>query len=122
MEEYKEIKELLKPRLDIQASDELRLKVIRAMERKNRKQVVCKCVFGGISLSAVAAVLLLVLVPSGMSAKEILAEAINAFGGTEDIEMTVEVRTRPVENFRYIDINEDFVTHQIYISESDSLL
>lgn len=122
MDDYKEIKELLKPRRDIKASDELRLKVIRAVERKNRKQAVRKWVFGGISLSAVAAVLLLVFVPSGMSAKEILAEAINALGGTEDIEMTVEVRTRPVENFRYIDIDEDFVTHHIYISESDSLL
>lgn len=122
MDDYKEIKELLKPCRDIQASDELRLKVIRAVERKNRKQVVRKCVFGGISLSVVAAVLLLVLVPSGMSAKEFLAEAVNALGGTEDIEMTVEVRTRPVENFRYIDINEDFVTHHIYISKSDSLM
>lgn len=122
MDDYNEIKELLKPRRDIKASDELRLKVIRAMERKNRKQVVRKCVFGGISLSAVAAVLLLVLVSSGMSAKEFLAEAVNAFGDTEEIEMTVEVRTRPLENFRYIDINEDFVTHHIYISESDSLM
>ena len=121
MDDYKEIRELLKPRRDIQASDELRLKIIRAVEGKSRKQVVRKWVFGGISLSAVAAVLLLVLVPSGMSAKEFLAEAVNALGGTEDIEMTVVVRTRPVENFRYIDIDEDFVTHHIYISDSDSL-
>ncbi len=122
MDDYKEIKELLKPHRDIKASEELRLKVIRAVERKNRKQVVRKWIFGGISLSAVAAVLLLVLVPSGMSAKEILTDAINALGGTGDIEMTVEVRTRPVENFRYISINEDFVTHRIYIADSDSLM
>ncbi len=122
MDDYKEIKELLKPRRDIKASDELRLKVIRAVEQKNKKRMVRNWVFGGISLSAVAAVLLLVLVPSGMSAKEILAEAINALGGTDDIEMTVEVRTLPVENFRYIDVNEDFVTHHIYIADSDSLL
>ena len=122
MDDYKEIKELLKPCRDIKASDELRLKVIRAVERKNKKCVVRNWVFGGISISAVAAVLLLMFVPSGMSAKEILAEAINALGGTEDIEMTAEVRTRPVENFRYIDVNEDFVTHHIYIADSDSLL
>ena len=121
MDDYKEIKELLKPRREIKASDELRLKVIRAVKRKNRKRVVRNWVFGGISLSAVAAVLLLVFVPSGMSAKEILAEAINALGGTEDIEMIAEVRTRPVENFGYIDVNEDFVTHHIYIADSDSL-
>lgn len=122
MDDYKEIKELLKPRRDIQASDELRLRVIRAVERKNRKRIVRKWVFGGIGLSAVASVLLLVLVPSGMSAKEFLAEAVNALGGTEDIEMTVEVRTRTVENFRYIDINENFVKHNIYITDADSLL
>lgn len=122
MDNYKEIKELLKPRRDIKASDELRLNVIRAVERKNRKRVVRNWVFGGISLSAVAAILLIVFVPSGISAKEILTEAINALGGTEDIEMIAEVRTRPIENFRYIDINEDFVTHHIYIADSDSLL
>lgn len=122
MDDYKEIKELLKPRRDIQASDELRLKVIRAVGRKNKRQTVRKWLLGGVSLSAAAAVLLLVLVPSGMSAKELLAEAIHALGDPEDIAMTVEVRTRPVENFRYIDINENFVTHQIYIADTDSLL
>lgn len=121
MDDYKEITELLKPRREIKASNELRLKVIRAVKRKNRKRVVRNWVFGGISLSAVAAVLLLVFVPSGMSAKEILAEAINALGGTEDIEMIAEVRTRPVENFKYIDVTENFVTHHIYIADSDSL-
>ena len=111
MDDYKEIKELLKPRRDIKASEELRLKVNRALEQKDRKHVIRQWVFGGIGLSAVAAVLMFVLIPSGMSAKEILAEAIKALESTEYIEMTVEIRTRPVENFRYIDINEDFVVH-----------
>lgn len=121
MDNYKEIEELLKPRRDIKASDELRLKVIRAVDRSDRRREVRKWIFGGISLSAVAAVLILLLIPSGLSAKEILAEAINALGA-EDIEMVVEVRTRPVENFGYIDVKEDFVTHHIFISSSDSLL
>lgn len=121
MDNYKEIEELLKPRRDIKASDELRLKVIRAVDRSKRRKEVRKWIFGGISLSAVAAVLILLLIPFGLSAKEILAEAINALGA-EDIEMVVEVRTRPVENFGYIDVKEDFVTHHIFISSSDSLL
>lgn len=121
MEDYKDIKELLKPRRNIKASDELRLKVIRAVDRSDRRKEVRKWIFGGISLSAVAAVLILLLIPSGLSAKEILAEAINALGA-EYIEMVVEVRTRPVENFGYIDVKEDFVTHHIFISSSDSLL
>lgn len=122
MEDYKEIKEILKPRRDIKASEELRNKVDSALERKGRKQAIREWTFGGIGLSAVAAILIFVLIPSGMSATEVLAEAIKALGETEYIEMTVDIRTRPVENFGYIGINEDFVAHNIYIADSDSLL
>ena len=122
MEDYKEIKEMLKPRRDIKASEELRNKVDSALERKGRKQAIREWTFGGIGLSAVAAILIFVLIPSGMSATEVLAEAIKALGETEYIEMTVDIRTRPVENFGYIGINEDFVVHNIYIADSDSLL
>ncbi len=122
MEDYKEIKEILKPRRDIKASEELRNKVNSALERRGRKQAIREWTFGGIGLSAVAAILIFVLIPSGMSATEVLAEAIKALGETEYIEMTVDIRTRPVENFGYIGINEDFVAHNIYIADSDSLL
>ena len=42
MDNYKEIEELLKPRRDIKASDELRLKVIRAVDRSDRRKEVRK--------------------------------------------------------------------------------
>lgn len=122
MDDYKDIKELLRPRRDIKASEGLRRRVHSALDREQRVRMTRKWLFGGISLSAVAAVLLLVLIPSGLSAKEILTEAINALARVESIEMVVEVRTRPVENFRYIDLNEGFVTHHINIVQSDSLL
>lgn len=122
MDDYKEIKELLRPRRDIKASDELRHKVRRALDRDDRNRILKKWLFGGISLSAVAAVMLLVFIPSGMSAKEIISQAIEAMCNAENIEMVVDVRTRPVENFRYIDIDEDFVTHHINIMNTDSLL
>lgn len=122
MEDYKEIRELLKPRRDIKASDELRRKVRMAIDKKRKTRMLKSWVFGGISLSAVAAVLLLVLIPSGMSAKEILSQAIEAMRNCENIEMVVDVRTRPVENFRHIDLNDEFVTHHIDIAVSDSLL
>ncbi|MDE6770639.1 MAG: hypothetical protein K2J78_13025, partial [Muribaculaceae bacterium] len=96
MDDYREIKELLKPRRDIKASDELRLKVRHTLLRETKKQAVRKWLFRGISLSAVAAVLLIVLLPSGISAKEALADAIKAFSKAENIEMTVDIRTRPV--------------------------
>ena len=122
MEDYKEIRELLKPRRDIKASDELRRKVRMALDKKRKNRILKSWVFGGISLSAVAAVLLLVLIPSGMSAKEILSQAIEAMRNYESIEMVVDVRTRPVENFRYIGLDDEFVTHHIDIVASDSLL
>lgn len=122
MEDYKEIRELLKPRRDIKASDELRRKVRRALDKKRKNRMLKSLVFGGVSLSAVAAVLLLVLIPAGMSAKEILSQAIEAMRNYECVEMVVDVRTRPVENFRYIGLDDEFVTHHIDISASDSLL
>ncbi|WP_288117238.1 MULTISPECIES: hypothetical protein [Bacteroidales] len=122
MEDYKEIRELLKPRRDIKASDELRRKVRTTLDKKRKNRMLKNWVFGGISLSAVAAVLLLVLIPSGMSAKEILSQAIEAMRNYDSIEMVVDVRTRPVENFRYIGLDDEFVTHHIDIVASDSLL
>lgn len=120
MDDY-EIKELLKPRRDINASDELRHKVRVALDRNSRNRTVKKLLFGGIGLSAAAAVIILMFIPTGMSAKEIISQVIEAMYDAENIEMYVDVRTLPVENFRYIDIDEDFVTHHIDIANSDSL-
>lgn len=122
MEDYKDIRELLRPRRDIKASAKLREKVRVAIDKDRKNRMLKKWVFGGISLSAVAAVLLLMLIPSGMSAKEILSQAIEAMRNYDSIEMVVDVRTRPVENFRYIGLDDEFVTHHIDIVASDSLL
>ncbi len=122
MEDYKEIRELLKPRRDIKASDELRRKVRMVFDNERKNRMLKNWVFGGISLSAVAAVLLLVFIPSGMSAKEILSQAIEAMRKCESIKMVVEARTRPIENFRYICLDDEFVTHHIDIAVIDSLL
>ena len=121
MEDYNEIIKYLEPSRDIKASDELRKKVQRSIKRDHRSRIARKWLLGGISFSAVAALFLLVLIPSGVSAKEILWEAIDALRNSENIEMTVEVRTRPIENFRYINVNDDFVTHHIDIESTDSL-
>lgn len=122
MEDYREIRELLKPRRDIKASYELRQKVRMALDKQGRNRRLKSWVFGGISLSAVAAVLLLVFIPSGMSAKEILSQAIEAMRNCESIEMVVDIRTRPVENFTYLNPDDEFVTHHIDIAATDSLL
>ena len=122
MDDYKEIKELLMPRRDIKASGALRTKVHRAFGTASRKAGRRNRFLGGISLSAAAALLLLALLPTGMSAKDVLAEAIEALTVSEYIEIVAEIRTRPMENFSYIGLDDNFVEHHIYIVCSDSLL
>jgi len=121
MENYKDIKDMLKPRRDFAASDELRNKIVSTLDSYTRKRKSLRWVWG-VGVSCVAAMLILILIPKGLSAKEILAETINALLNAEGIEMTVEVRTLPMENFKYIDLSENFVLHNITIVKSDSTI
>ncbi len=122
MDDYKKIKALLTPHRDIKASEELRRHVHGALAREYRNRITRKWLLRVISLSTIAAILFLVFIPSGMSAKDFLYEAIDVLGDEDNIEMYVDIRTRSVENFGYIDINEDFVAHHIDIAVADSLL
>lgn len=119
MENYDDIIEYLKPRRDFAASDELRNRIDLTLDAYTHKRKTIWWLWS-VGASCVAAVLLLILLPTGLSAKEILTETICALLNTEGIKMTVEVRTRPMENFRYINLAEDFVVHNIFIAKSDS--
>ncbi len=120
MEDYKDIKDMLKPRRDFAASDELRNQIDTTLDAYTRKRNPLKWIWG-IGTSCVAAVILiLILIPSGVSAKEILTQTINALLNFEGVEMTVEIRTRPMENFRYINLNDNFVEHHISVAKTDS--
>lgn len=121
MEKYDDIIEYLKPRRDFTASDELRNRIDITLDAYTHKRKTIWWLWG-MGASCVAAVLLLILLPTGLSAKEILKETINALLNTEGIKMTLEVRTRPMENFRYINLSEDFVVHDIFIAKSDSTI
>lgn len=121
MEDYRKIKGMLSPRRDIKASDGLRMKISHALDSDRNRHIRLNWLIGGISLSGVAALLVLLLVPSGLSAREILAETITALRNASNIDMVVNIRTRSIENFRYIDIHEDFVSHHISIAGVDSL-
>lgn len=121
MEKYDDIIEYLKPRRDFTASDELRNRIDITLDAYTHKRKTIWWLWG-MGASCVAAVLLLILLPTGLSAKEILKETINALLNTEGIKMTLEVRTRPMENFRYINLAEDFVVHDIFIAKSDSTI
>lgn len=120
MDEYRDIKEMLKPRRDFAASDELRARVNYTLDSYTREGKPLSWLWGVGASCVAAAVLLLLLIPTGMSAREFLSETLNVFLNTQDVEMTLEVRTRPMENFRYINPSEDFVEHNIAIAKSDS--
>ncbi len=122
MENYDDIIEYLKPRRDFAASDELRNRINYTLDSSTHKRKTMRWIWSVGASCVAAAVLLLILLPTGVSAKEILEETIKSLINSRSIEMTVEVRTRPTENFRYINLAEDFVIHDILIAKSDSTI
>lgn len=121
MNEYKDIKEMLKPRREIKASEAFRSKIEDLTKKHRRSSLAKRWVWGGLSLSAAAVMLIIMLIPTRISAKEILRSAITAIGNTTNIEMTVEIRTLSKDNFSYMNPDSEFITHDIKIMRSDSL-
>lgn len=122
MDDYRDITGMLKPRRDFAASDELRNRIDRTLDSYTQKREHLIRLWSVGATCIAAAALIFILIPNGMSAKAILAETLGALLNTEGVEMTVDVRTRPMENFRYIDLSEDFVVHNISIVKSDSTI
>lgn len=122
MEEYKDLTELLKPRRKFMASEELRTRIDSTLISHAKKDSFLAWGWGiGISI-AVAAIFILIFIPSGLSAKEILREAIASLCNADRISMIVEIRTRPMENFKYINLEDDFVCHHIDIMRTETTL
>lgn len=123
MDDYKDIKDMLKPRRDFTASDYLRKRIEYTLEQYTRKHKSLRWICSVGASCVAAAVLLLMFIPTGKSsAKEILTDTLNTMLNAEGIELTVEIRTRPMENFKYINLSDDFVEHKIYIVKSDSTI
>lgn len=120
MDDYNDIRELLTPRRNIKASKELKKRIDSAIEKKHRTATGLKWLWGGLSTGAIAALVILSLIPKGMSAKDILTSVLHSMHSIHNIEMVVEVRTTPMENFKFINSKNDFVTHKINISQTDS--
>lgn len=120
MDDYKDIKALLKPRRDIKASEAFRKTIENEIHRREHIGLRWRFVLGGLTLGAAAAILILLFVPSGMSAKEILAKAFYAIRKSSGIEMKVDIRTESRENFEQIIPNAEFVTHSIILQRCDS--
>lgn len=124
MEEFDDIKRLLAPRREIKASERLRRRVEMSSgsHRVVFRPSFFRALWWGGSLAAVAAMLLVLLLPPRLTANEVLTSAFDAFNEVSDFSMTVEVRTRSNENFAYIGMGEEFVTHRINVSRRDSAL
>lgn len=102
MDDYNDIRELLTPRRNIKASKELKKRIDSAIEKKHRTATGLKWLWGGLSTGAIAALVILSLIPKGMSAKDILTSVLHSMHSIHNIEMVVEVRTTPMENFKFI--------------------
>ncbi|MDE6290547.1 MAG: hypothetical protein K2M16_03355, partial [Muribaculaceae bacterium] len=81
---------------------------------------VWRFVWAGLTLGAAAAILILLFVPSRLSAKEILSKAFYAIRISNCIGMKVDIRTESRENFEHIIPNAGFVTHEIILQRNDS--
>lgn len=122
MDDYNDIRTILKPRREFMASDELKSRITASLDAHTRKKSWAGWAVGIGASCAAAAILLVLLVPTGMSAKEILREVFDTLRNTGNIEMTIEVRTRPMENFKYINLSDEFISHNVSIIKSDSIL
>ena len=122
MDEYKDIRNLLKPRRSIKASEIFRNTIENDLQRKSYTGHGWRILWGGLTVGAAAAILILLAVPSGMSAKEILTEAISAIKQSGNIEMKVEIRTESMEIFDHINPKAEFVSHDIIVQRNDSAI
>lgn len=121
MDEYKDIRNILAPRQEIKASGELRERIEGTLERHTRKWYRMPAFYGISSACAVAVVMCILFMPVGMSAQRLLASALDAMKGWQSLEMEVEVRTQPMENFAFIDLEAPFVEHKINVERNDTL-
>lgn len=121
MEEYNDIHELLTPRRYIQASESLRRRINRSMETSHPQHAKLIWMYVASAFTAAAICAAIIMSPSRLSAQKLLASAKEVFANTDRIEMTVHVRTSPVENFSYIDPTKDFVPHHITVNHRDSM-
>ncbi len=120
MEEYDDIKKMLTPTCNFHASETLRKRVCDTLGKRRRKKHISLWIWRMCAACAAAAVLVFVLLPARISAKGVLTEAIATLMNFGNVEMKVEIRTRPMENFEYINLNDGFVDHKIVVAKDDS--
>lgn len=126
MDQYNDLLDQLRPRCEVRASDQLRTRLDNDMRlmrpvsaRRHRRRLLIPL---GAATIAAAAILAIILLPHPVTATRLLQDAITSLTPSRSIEMEVDVRTYPMENFSFIDLDAPFVTHRIDILSTDTLL
>lgn len=118
MEDFKEYDNILaelSPKCEVKASKGLSNRIMASAENKKKcSKRIGIAVFS--SLSAVAAVLVLILFVPKVSATELLGDAVKTFGTVRSMIMEFEIRTSANENFSHIELENDFVPHVMKVN------
>lgn len=120
MHDYDNILAVLKPKCEARASAGLRSKLKRGVS--GRRLLYRELILGFGAMGVAAALLVAVLLPDELSAKEVLENAIANLRGSSSVRLEVEIRSRPMENFAFISLGEPFVSHTITATGTDSTL
>lgn len=120
---YREIYDLLTPRREIKASDGLRRRISTSIAdhalRRRRASGLRALAMASVAAAAAIAIL---LVPGDMSASELLSSALDAMRNERSVEIKIDVRTSPCDNFAYIDAKHPFVPHTLQAIHNDTAI
>ena len=122
---YNEIEQLLTPKCEFHASDNLMQKVMSsaaanadaATEKNHRFN--WRPVFATLASAAAAIALLFVVIPGGtpaIAAEKLFAHAAEFFNSISGYSVEFESRTLPNDNFTYINPSKSFVKHKMDVS------
>lgn len=120
MDKYNELRDLLKPRRDIKASEEFRHKIENEIASRTRSRLGKVYVWAAASVGMAATILMFGIFPNDVSATDVLKNAIESISNVQHIEMKAEIRTYSHEIFEQIDPNADFISHDFIIQRKDS--
>ncbi|MDE5887091.1 MAG: hypothetical protein K2H46_05825 [Muribaculaceae bacterium] len=120
MDDYKDIIDLLTPRREVKVSSSFRERIRETVRKRKRSKILKKYILTGVALSAAALFMVILLIPDGLSAAQLLSKTIDSFLGTPNVELQVDIRTLPRDNFILVDPEEEFVTHHIKTRRTDS--
>lgn len=121
----KDIEQLLTPKCEFHASDNLMQKVMSsatanaATANAKTTRFTWKAAFASVASVAAAIALLFVIIPGGtpaIAAEKLFAHAAEFFNSISGYSVNFESRTLPNDNFTYINPSKGFVKHRMDVS------